>query len=109
MIHSIPKPTNPYHCQNDDYWKSNWVLNPINNKCYLFGRNSVIDGEGLWTFFDEADEYCTKLNAISLVIENEQEQSWLVPRLYGDTWLNMKFITPPQVEMKQEKIMGRIL
>ena len=97
MIHSVPKPTNQYHCQNADAWHSNWILNPQNQKCYLFGRNSVDDGSNLWSHFAEADQYCKDQSAISLVINNEQEQAFIAPRLYGGTWLNMKLVEPGMI------------
>ena len=30
------------------------------------------------------------------MINDEAEQAWLAPRLYGGTWLNMKLTTPGQ-------------
>ena len=62
MTHSVPKPENEYHCQNADVWHSNWILNPQNQMCYLFGRNSVDDGSSLWIHFPQSDKYCKDHN-----------------------------------------------
>ena len=96
MIHSVPKPTNEYHCHNS-VTLSNWVLNPQNQKCYLFGRNSVNNGSSLWLNFSQADQYCNDQTASQLSINNEQEQAFVGARLYGNTWLNMKLKTPGTV------------
>ena len=67
MIHSIAKPIQQYHCQNLDIWHTNWILNPANNYCYLFGRNAE-NGTSLWIHFQEAEDFCKTQNAKQLVI-----------------------------------------
>ena len=48
--------------------------------CYLFGRNSVVNGSSLWLHFPEADEYCEDRGGKLLVIADEAEFAWVVPR-----------------------------
>ena len=97
MIHAVPRPTEDYYCQDTSGWQNSWVLNPYNKKCYLFGRNDPETGANLWVNFTEAADFCNKQNkngGSQLVIADETEFAWVLPRMYGDSWLDMRMASP---------------
>lgn len=56
-----------------------------------------------WVNFTEAADFCNKQNkngGSQLVIADETEFAWVLPRLYGDSWLDMT-MTSPGVPPKQ--------
>jgi len=75
-IHSVPKPTEEYHCPSPDDWKISYKLNPESQKCYSFSKNHP-DGGNLWKGPEFAREFCSNYTAQLVTIHSEQEQNFI--------------------------------
>ena len=95
-IHSVPKPTEQYHCPSPDQWTINYKINPETQKCYSFAKKGP-DGNSLWNWPPFAKEFCGNYSAQLLTIHSEQEQNFVSKHLLGYSWLNMHLTQPGQL------------
>ena len=94
MIHEIEKPVADSHCRETGTWEAKWVLNPSNDKCYLIGKKSILDGSSLSGNYTLSKEYCSLIDAQLASIHSPEENAWIAPQLLGDVWLGMEMAEP---------------
>lgn len=78
----MPKPTEQFHCPPDPDEKTSFRLNPLNQKCYIFAKESIYGGN-LWKTPDFADEYCKNYSSQVVTIHSEQEQEFVTSHILG--------------------------
>ena len=62
MIHSITKPIQDHHCRQTGKTEK-WYLNSSNNKCYLIGKKSILNGISVNGNYSQANQYCKDVDA----------------------------------------------
>jgi hypothetical protein len=98
-IHSVPKPTEPYHCPSPEYSGISFKLNPESQKCYSFPKTHP-DGLNMWNSQPFAKEFCANYSSQLLTIHSEQEQNFISKNLVSGSWLNLHLNTVGDIPAK---------